>query len=219
MDPRWLFLFPLHREASSFRARCPNAKIEIIGAGTVAAKNHATRYIESHQPTAVILAGFAGALIDGLAVGDVYVASEVIDDANEVRLKPTLQLRSKTPKVRIITTNRIEGDPVKKRFKGQHFQAGLIDMESMQIARVCKERGIPWAVVRVVSDTVDTTVSEQLIDLITANGRVSIMRALFAVIKNPRLLVEFRRLARDTRLAADRLGDELAEIARSHRES
>jgi len=184
MDPHWLFLFPLNREASSFRARCPNAKIEIIGAGTVAARNHTTRHIESYRPTGLILAGFGGALIDGLSVGNVCVASEVIDEGNEERLIPTLQLNSELPRVRIITTNRIEGNPTKKRFMGQHFQAGLIDMESMQIARVCKERGILWAVVRVISDTVDTTVSEQLIDLITANGRVSIMRALFAVIKN-----------------------------------
>ena len=76
-------------------------------------------------------------------------------------------------------------------------------MESAAVAAACAARGVPFLAVRAVSDAVDTALSPELVRLL-AGGHVSVRRALLALVRKPSLLREFRRLARDTKIAAQR---------------
>jgi adenosylhomocysteine nucleosidase len=139
-------------------------------------------------PRLVIAAGFCGALVPDLRVGD------VITD-------------------RIVTVGRLVGDPAEKRRLADEHHALAVDMESDAVAAVCAERGLPFCAVRVVSDAVDTALSPRLVGLLSG-GHVSALRAAAAVARQPSLLREFLRLARDTRLAARNLAAELMRVLR-----
>ena len=88
-------------------------------------------------------------------------------------------------------------------------------MESAAVAEVCAARGVRFLAVRAVSDTVDTALSPELVRLLFG-GRVSVRKACVALLRKPRWLGVFLRLARDTKLAARRLADELRAVVAAH---
>ncbi|MBL8864423.1 MAG: hypothetical protein JNK93_02550 [Planctomycetia bacterium] len=239
---RWLFvivvIFALDREAAPFRRlakrhRLP-VRILVSGVGIEAAK----RAMESINDAALVVsAGFCGSLNPALRIGDVAVCpfsgeaessepSARVATANvETRNRPHQAARavavaalgsahgsedSASP-LNLVTVDRLVATPDAKRRLREQTGADIVDMEAEPIRRLCKSRGIPFLAVKAVSDTADTSLSPALVNLLSA-GRVSPMRALTAALRRPAILFEFRRLARDTSIAARRLAEHLVVI-------
>lgn len=180
-------LFALEREAAPFRRAArelPHVAIHVSGIGRERARI-ATEHLmrEPPLPGLVIAAGFCGALTSSLRIGDVVTE-------------------------RIVTVDRLVSDPAQKRRLAEAHQADAVDMESAAVAGVCAAKGVPFLAVRAVSDTVGTALSAELVRLLSG-GRVSAWKALRALVRRPALLGQFRRLARDTRLAARNLAEAL----------
>src|SRR5581483_4350579 len=77
-------LFALEREAAPFRRKArglPAVRVAVTGIGGAAAGRTVARELAAAKPERVVMAGFCGALRDGLAVGEVVVPVEVVDDA------------------------------------------------------------------------------------------------------------------------------------------
>lgn len=182
-------LFALEREAAPFRElvrALPCVRIHVTGVGRRRARSAAERLLtQPPVPTLVIAAGFCGALAPHLKVGDIVIS-------------------------RILTVDRLVSDPAEKRRLAIEHDADAVDMESSAISDVCAVRGIEFRAVRAISDMAVTALSPELVRLLSG-GNVSIWRALRALVRKPALLGEFRRLARDTRLAARNLADALLE--------
>jgi nucleoside phosphorylase len=149
------------------------------------------------QSTHVISAGFCGALVEQLAVGDVIQPDEVIDTEGghwalgHSRQVPTRLLSVSVP---ILT--------VEDRLALHHrFAAVAVDMESASAARCCERAGVPFASVRAVSDGLDSAVSADLSSAL-AGEHINLPRLALAVLRRPSLVGELRRLARQTRAAA-----------------
>lgn len=186
-----ILLFAMNREAAPLLARIPvpwhHAVVDITGIGRDAARRSILKLLERVQPGRVIAAGFCGALVPGLKVGDIVESPH------------------------ICTSDRLIGDPVEKARLAAETGARAVDMESSAIAEVCAERGLPFTAVRAVSDTVDTALSPDLVRLLNG-GNVSIPKACFALLKKPTLLREFLQLRRHTNLAAERLAQALIPL-------
>lgn len=181
-------LFALEREAAPFRRSArnwPQVSIQVTGVGRQCAQTATERVLRDH-PDLVIAAGFCGALVPALRVGDVVTE-------------------------RIVTVTHLVSDPAEKRRLAATYQADAVDMESAAVAEICAARNVPFLAVRSVSDTVDTALSPELVRLLSG-GRVSLGRALRALVRKPALLTEFRRLARDTRAAARTLAQALVQL-------
>jgi adenosylhomocysteine nucleosidase len=179
-------LFALEREAAPFRRAArdfENVSIHVSGVGRKRARIVAERLLGESRPELVVAAGFCGALAPHLRVGDVVTA-------------------------RIVTVDHLVSDPAEKRRLRELHDADAVDMESSAIRDVCAERDVQCRVVRAVSDTADTALAPDLVRLLSG-GHVSIWRAIRALARRPLLLGEFRRLARDTRVAARNLADAL----------
>jgi adenosylhomocysteine nucleosidase len=173
-----------------------------------------------YEPRLVINAGYAGALHEGLAVGDVVLASEVATPDSRhwpvpwpgpllsERLEPTLH---RGP---LLTVIRIIGTPSEKRELGATHGALAADMESAMVASICARRGVPFGCVRAISDDINAPLSPQLARMLSG-GRVSPVGLATALIRKPTLIAEFWRLARHTRRASDQLGKALAELLTS----
>jgi adenosylhomocysteine nucleosidase len=180
-------VFTLEREAAPFRRVNPGARIIISGVGRSKARFATQIAIEGFQPKLVIAAGFCGALTPHLVVGDVVTSP------------------------RIVTVNELVATPEAKRRLADRTGAEAVDMESAEVAAVCAEHGVPFLAVRAVSDDVETALSPELVQLLSG-GRVSPWKATWALMQRPSLLGEFRRLARDTKIAGRKLAEALVAI-------
>jgi nucleoside phosphorylase len=168
-----------------------------------------------YQPSWLVFAGFAGSLADDLAIGDLVLATEVVgNDGRRTATTWPSTVLSQSPPLRrgaILSATQLIVDPNEKRRLGQTHQALAVDMESATFARLCSQRGVPFGCLRAISDDIHTPLAPELVALL-AEGRVSWWRALLALARRPSLAGEFRRLARDTRVAADRLAEALGSL-------
>jgi adenosylhomocysteine nucleosidase len=211
-------LFALEREAAPFRRvahELKSVRIRITGIGRRRTRAVLEKILsEKNQPSCVIASGFCGALHPGLKVGDVVIASEVVDQSGHVwPVTGNFQHEEKS-KRRLLTINHLIANATEKKQLGEAHKADVVDMESATVAEICATRGLPFLVVRAVSDAVDTELSPQLVRLLSG-GNVSVWRALRALVGKPSLLGEFRRLAKDTRLAARKLAETLVKMVRA----
>ena len=170
-----------------------------------------------YEPKLLLFAGFAGSLVESLHVGDLVLATEVIDTAGK-RWQTTWPEKLPDgpwqPPLRmgpIVSSHRLVGSPNDKRALGQTHQTLAVDMESATFAALCSTRSIPFGCLRAISDDADTSLSPQLVALLSG-GRVSWWKSLAALARRPALLSEFMRLARDTREASEHLGKGLGEL-------
>jgi adenosylhomocysteine nucleosidase len=183
-------VFALAREAAPFRRAARGLKhvsIHVSGVGRERARRTIEEVLREPLPGRVIAAGFCGALVPSLRVGDVVQSP------------------------RIVTVDHLIADPAEKHRLAELYSADAVDMESAAIAEACGAKGVPFLAVRAVSDASDTALSPQLVKLF-AGGNVSVWRACVALLRKPSLLGEFRRLARDTKLAAHKLAEALMEL-------
>jgi adenosylhomocysteine nucleosidase len=228
----WAFLFALRRESAPFTRRlrfaerlpapCPATLYETkrgpavvletgIGAKRAAA---AIRWLlDNFEPRLVVVCGYAGALSATLRVGDVLLASEVVEPADELRWRTAVPAElGDLPVGRLVTVSRLIATSADKRSLARQTGAVMVDMESAAIAEACKEARVPCAVVRAISDTAETELSKATATIITVGGRVLFWELLAAVFRAPGFVVEMWRLARDSRIAARALAGVLQRL-------
>jgi hypothetical protein len=164
-----------------------------------------------YRPSFVLSAGFSGAVVAGLKVGDLILADEVCDADGVPRPATWPAGDSSFRRGRILTVPNLIGAPAEKRRLGERSGAVAVDMETAVVARLCGAAGVPFGCLRVISDDVDTPLSEALLGVLR-HGRVGLVRLLAAVLRRPALVAELLRLGAHTRKAAGRLAAGLDEL-------
>ncbi|MDA8292358.1 MAG: hypothetical protein M0Z33_11880 [Actinomycetota bacterium] len=157
--PGPVFLAPLRVEASAARLGAGSAGVERIGMGparATAARARLERALPAGCPVVVI--GLAGALVDGLAPGDVVVARslsattadqrvDLVHGGEVARILSTAGLRVHHEPV-VSSPSIVSGDA--SRRAAAAGGAVAVDMESFWCEPLARSR--PFAVVRVVID-------------------------------------------------------------------
>jgi adenosylhomocysteine nucleosidase len=100
------------------------------------------------------------------------------------------------------------GEPGLKSELGLKHQADVVDMESAAVAEICRQEGISFGCVRVISDDSNRHLSQRLMTSVES-GKVSIPQVVKQLFRSPRLIVELIRLAKHTRHAAQRLAERM----------
>jgi adenosylhomocysteine nucleosidase len=169
------------------------------------------------RPKLVLMAGFAGALRQGLRAGDVVLATEVVDAEGQRWATswpgelPSGEWVPPLHRGAILTCRRVIVTAEEKRSLGEQHKAIAVDMETAVVAHWCQRMQVPFGAVRSISDDVNTSLSPRLAALISG-GNVSLFRVLPALARSPGLLPELMRLKRDTATAALQLGRALGEL-------
>jgi adenosylhomocysteine nucleosidase len=170
-----------------------------------------------YRPRLVLSAGFSGALQDRYQIGDIILATDVIDEAGSIRPTtwpgelPAGEWRPPIQRGRLFCATRLIADPTEKRALGEKYRAEAVDMETATVARLCSEHDVPFGCVRAISDRVDTALSPRLVSLFS-KGRLSPLRVAGAVARSPGMVRELWDLAKKTRLAARQLAIALGEL-------
>ena len=169
------------------------------------------------RPKLVLSAGFSGALRAGQKVGDLVLATEVVDqDGTSWPTTwpgdlPAGEWRPPLERGRILTMPALITEPGMKKSLGERFDALAVDMESATLARLCHKNNMPFGCLRAISDDLNTPLSPRLGDLLR-RGRVSPLRLSLALLLRPWLAAELWRLAGATRTAARQLSLALGEL-------
>jgi adenosylhomocysteine nucleosidase len=167
-----------------------------------------------YRPKWIVSAGFSGAVVSHLRVGDHILADEVCS-ADGVCWPTTWPTVSDSyPRGRLFTVPNIVGTPEEKRRLGGRSGAMAVDMETAVVARLCSKAGVPFGCLRAISDDVDTQLSESLLTLLQ-DGVVRPARLLTAILRRPALIGELMRLGAHTRKAASNLAAGLEELLRT----
>jgi nucleoside phosphorylase len=206
---RTLICFAVKQEAGPFAKRAlgrPELSVLVTGMGPRNARHQFENALKSARPNRVLTCGFAGALDSRLALGTVVFDAE--DDAS---LAAPLATAGAQP-VRFCCAPRVATTKGEKQRLRLETGADAVEMESGVIRSLCRERRIPAATIRVISDTAAEDLPLDFNALLSADDRLSAARLFRALLLSPEKLPSLLRLQRQTRLAADNLARVLSVI-------
>jgi adenosylhomocysteine nucleosidase len=173
----------------------------ITGIGTEAAALATERVLDA-VPDAklVVVVGIAGGLDDATAVGDLVFPEAVIDGPTGDEFTP-VPAGTHTAKGKIHTSDQLVLGPDKLA-----ELAGLgviaLDMETSAVARVCTRRGVPWSVVRSISDHAADHIDDNVMQMAGPDGSGNPVAIAKFLLTKPGRIPSLARLARGSALAA-----------------
>ena len=138
----------------------------------------------------IISMGVCGALDPSLAVGDCIVATEVVTENESFATHQawTTELLARIPASRpgaVAGTDGIIADGAAKTRLHRATRAAIVDMESHVAARVANERGLPFAAVRVVSDSAERALPPAALIAMSPTGGIDFYALLHSLYANP----------------------------------
>ena len=169
--------------------------------------------LQAHTPTdgsrpLMILAGAAG----GLAHLENHVPpiARVIDEHGN----SWTPHRADPAGVTLIAADTIISTPADKKSLAARTGASVVDMEAHAFAAFCEERGLPWTVVRGVSDTPEETLPAQVIHWITPEGNTRNLRAARDLALRPWLIPHIVSVVRRSNQVLPLVGKAVVEMVR-----
>ncbi len=166
------FAFPLAHEAESLLKQCkqkdeftidgvhctlgnigrrPNVLIARIGMGEAQAADNTATIFQHFKLKCLVLAGYGGALVQPLKVGQVLVSSNYSSEA----VLGFLRMFSGFDFASFCTVDEIVGTPAGREEIARANEAQVADMETETVASVVAAYQIPFLAVRAISDAYD----------------------------------------------------------------
>ena len=169
-----------------------------------------TPHIVSHEPDLVLTCGFAGGLNPDLKLGEV-VFELAGPAANDQKWVVNLTASGAKP-AKIFCADHIATTVAEKKKLRDETGADAVEMESAAIHAVCRDRGIPCATVRVISDTASEDLPLDFNALSKPDKNLDFGKLFLAIAKSPGKIPALMQLQKKTRFAAEQLAGVLAKI-------
>lgn len=193
--------------------------------GPAAARRAAATLISRCRPQLLVSMGFGGALVPGLAVGDV-VLGETFWHYNPDTRKLTAGARPPAPRplmqlgqalktagltpvsASLVTTTRI----IHKKDQGEPLTAlpcPVLDLETGVLAELAAAHNLPFLSLRAITDTAGEEIPEFLLNAGEPDATVGVQAALKWLAQDFRRIQDLLRLWRSSRRAAQALSEAL----------
>lgn len=183
------------------------------GVGAVSCRERLEKFLRQEEKPRVILGGgFCGATNDRLAPGSV-----VIGESSAPELKRIAQDSLAEAAAGIIFSAEKVIDSAGERYAiGREHGAIAVDMETETIARICRERAIPFLALRAVSDSPGAPFPAPPTVLFDVKAqRTKLLRLFGYLMRHPTAVPRLIQFAKRVRLARERLAEALLVIVRS----
>ncbi len=178
----------------------------ITGIGPTLAEAATCRLLDGVDVELVIVVGIAGAIENQTPIGTLVLPQLVISGVSGPGHQPA-PLGIGNVHGTLFTTDQLLHDPALHADLREHGVVAL-DMETAAVAKVCAKRGVPWSVVRAISDRAgDGLVDADIIGLTHPDGRPNMAAVARYLVKRPGALPRLIRLANDANLAAKQAAD------------
>ena len=183
--------------------------------------------LNGHQPRWIVAAGFAGSLSDEVRTGDLVMATEVADESGAV-LAIDMRLGSEPASAaagegsrparvhtgRLLSVDRIIRAAEEKRAVGIKHAALAVDMESMAVARVCRDRQVRFLAVRVISDDLSHDLPPEVLSVLGPSRTFRAGAIVGSLLKRTGAVKDLWRLRKQAKRAAERLAVFLEGVIR-----
>jgi adenosylhomocysteine nucleosidase len=187
----------------------------MTGDGEVRAEGGLSSLLGEFRISLLLGAGVAGALVSSLRRGDVVVSERIFDGAGEAPAPdPTLVAKAVSLGARaatFVTVARPLTSPKEKKEHAARVGASdsalaVVDMESAAWGRAAASRGVPFVILRAVSDTLDEDLPGFLSSCLSREG--SLDRAAIArrLLRHPEALPALLAMRRRVVAASEGLG-------------
>jgi adenosylhomocysteine nucleosidase len=224
-----LVCFALKEEAAPFRkiaAGKSGISILLTGIGRKNAEKSVRDFLSVNSPKLVLTCGFAGGLNPELKLGEVVFETSFPSSSRREsaqteignQLEPTHvgcyeQLVAAGAKpAKFFCADRIATTVDEKRKLREETGADAVELESGAIHAICRERGIPCATVRVISDTANEDLPLDFNRLSKPDMNLDYGKLAWAIAKSPGKIGALRRLQQNCQSAANQLAAVLAKI-------
>jgi adenosylhomocysteine nucleosidase len=168
----------------------------------------------SLKPLLVVSWGLCGGLDPRLRPGDLILGAEVVSGAGVVKtdeaVTALLAERLEGVGARMFLERLAASDaPVltaaAKAALRRATGAAAVDMESLIAGCYAREQGIPFAILRAVSDPAERDLPPLVLKAVDSDGGVDALAVIGELIRSPRELAGLRAAARDSRAAFEAL--------------
>jgi len=161
--------------------------------------------------------GIAGGLDHKVPAGTHLVASEIVTPQGAVPTDARWSQRlveadDRWLHARILGADHVVADPQEKRELFEATGALAVDTESHITALMARERGLPFACLRIVADPAHRRVPEAALSGLHPDGRANPLGVMRALIRRPHDVPALLSIARDTWLARRHLSRAMALI-------
>ncbi|MGA3145584.1 MAG: hypothetical protein ABSF10_21520 [Verrucomicrobiota bacterium] len=226
---RILICFALKEEAALFRKIAADKRdvdIIVTGVGRKNAEKSLREFLATNSPKLVLTCGFAGGLNPDLKLGEVVFeltdrrgefhepqTEKKIRDSQSSSLREKLLAAGAKP-AKFFCADRITTTVAEKKRLRAETGADAVEMESGAIHAVCRERGIPCATVRVISDTANEDLPLDFNALAKPDMNLDYGKLALAILKSPGKIGALLKLQKQTRFAAEQLANVLEKLIR-----
>lgn len=202
-----LVCFAVKQEAAPLKRRLPadgRVRVLLTGIGIRKARETIVKALnEGPVPDLVLTSGFAGGLKKDLSRGTV-----VFEAGERFRWEKALREAGATD-CSFHCAERVASTAQEKYSLRQQTGADAVEMESLGIQEVCRQRGVPCATVRVILDTAHEDLPLDFSTLLDPEGDVAPGKLAWTLAKAPGKIPALLRLGRQSAAAAQRLADVL----------
>jgi adenosylhomocysteine nucleosidase len=169
------------------------------GGGTPKGAADAAMRLIKQGVTGLVSFGFAGGLDPALRPGAVVIPAWVLADGTVYTVEPSLADRfGGLTGHRLVAGTEVATNVTAKRRLHAATRAHAIDLESGSVARVASEHGLPFAVVRAISDPADRSLPPAALLALDPAGGINITGVLASLLRQPAQLPALLGLAADT---------------------
>ena len=204
-----LICFAVKEEAApflKFTENHPNVSVLITGMGRKNSERAILESLSKNLPTLVLTCGFAGALNLGLEIGAV-----VFDADAESEIASPLKEAGANP-AKFYCAPRVATTADEKTALRESTGADVVEMESGVIREICRQKNIPSATIRAVSDAAHDDLPLDFNALMTANDAISFPKLALALMKSPGKIPQLMQLQKNTQAAAAELAKVLEKL-------
>ena len=232
MHANMLICFALKEEAAPFQKiamgglrRGHPVSILLTGIGRQNAEKSVREFLAIHSPKLVLTCGFAGGLNPDLKLGEVVfeifpgssrrqetqIESGIQSEPPDVGCHEKLVAAGAKP-AKFFCADRIATTVAEKKKLRAETGADAVEMESAAIHAVCRERGIPCATVRVISDTAGEDLPLDFNALARPDKNLDFGKLFLAIARSPGKIGALMELQKKTQFAAEQLADVLKKV-------
>ncbi len=185
------------------------------GPGPERAARATRALLDGHHPNWVVCCGFAGALQEGINVGDIVVSralhhlgDEPVDTPHGMPSDAKHGLHVGP----VVTVGHIVRTVVEKKELAATTNAIACDMESYAVAGVCRDANVPFMVVRAITDDLSADIPAEVHTLLETTGAGRLGATVGALWNRPGSVKDLWKLREDAAVAARRLAPFLASV-------
>lgn len=203
-----LVCFALKEEAAPFRKIAEgkeNLSILLTGIGRANADHSVRKFLAINSPKIVLTCGFAGGL------NPVLDSGAIIFSTDDERLRRKLTAANAVSAI-FFCAPQIAITLLEKEKLFQTTRADAVEMESEVIQGICRERGIPCATVRAISDAAHETLPLDFNQLSRPDMNLDYGKLAWAIAKSPKKIGALLKLQKRCQFAAERLAEVLVKI-------